>query len=482
VPPRQRQSRVPRDLDTICLKCLEKDPAKRYRSALALANDLDRYLCHEPILARRARVWERAIRFARREPVVAILVGVAGVGLLVGLVQAILFSWGNPFRLPKLDLKPGLRPRPALARANPAPIPTFSASTVAMLGSPQAPAPLLAASALVGVRTRPELGLQLASDRVPRTEVIRMILLKPGHRLCAVGFSPDGKVLAAAGDEGVVRLWFDLLGHDAVRRAAGLEGHTDSIYAMAFAPDGLLLATGSEDRTVKVWDVAATKLAHTLEGHRRRILAVTFSPNGKMLASSGDDEVIKLWDAATGAARGDLVGHTDSVCGLAFSPDGTRLLSAGRDGTLIAWDVAARHVVYQHGAQAGVVRAMAFSPNAETVAWSSWGDGIVRLRSVTTGVEVGRLQSAPAEQAARINGLAFSADGRLLAVAQDNGGRLWNVQDRRLLPLPVATWSDDVLSRVAVSPDGQAIALAGADGRILLQGPLMAPARAPARP
>ena len=89
VPPSRLQSRVPRDLETICLKCLAKEPSKRYVSADALADDLRRYLAGQTILARRTPVWERGLKWARRRPTTATLLGL-GLAAVLGLAGAAL--------------------------------------------------------------------------------------------------------------------------------------------------------------------------------------------------------------------------------------------------------------------------------------------------------------------------------------------------------------------------------------------------------
>jgi serine/threonine-protein kinase len=92
VPPSRLQPKLPHDLDTICLKCLHKDPVKRYDSALVLADELRRFLSNEPILARPARPWERAVKWARRRPATATLLGVSAVALLVLMVGGLLYQ------------------------------------------------------------------------------------------------------------------------------------------------------------------------------------------------------------------------------------------------------------------------------------------------------------------------------------------------------------------------------------------------------
>src|SRR5690606_19030256 len=83
VPPRRLQPTVPLDLQTICLKCLEKDPRRRYRTAEALADDLACFRSGEPIAARPVGRVERLVKWVRRRPAVAGLVGVCGAGILI---------------------------------------------------------------------------------------------------------------------------------------------------------------------------------------------------------------------------------------------------------------------------------------------------------------------------------------------------------------------------------------------------------------
>jgi hypothetical protein len=427
VPPRQRRPRVPRDLDTICLKCLEKDPRRRYRSALALADDLRRHLRHEPILARRTGIWERTVKFARRQPLLATLLVFASLGIILGMAQTALFSWNNP--LSKINFTaPPQRPP---AGANPP---------------------------------------RLVVPAAPRPEVIRKVLPASQHRLWCLAFSPDGHALAAADEDGAVFFWPDpFTGAGLV--SSVLKGHDDGIRALAFAPDGARLATGGEDRAVKVWDTATRKVRHTLTGHRRRVFAVAFSPDGKALASAGDDEEVRLWDPATGAALRQLREHTDSVYGLAFSPDSRLLASGGHDGTVIIWDAGTGRALHTLRGHAEAVRAVAFSPDGQTVA-SGGGDGAVRLWGAAAGAEARRLEPPAPARPARINALAFSPGGQLLVVAQANEVRVWDVSARRPMPTEVGSGSQEVISCLAVSPDGKAVAFARRSGQVLLQGPL----------
>jgi serine/threonine protein kinase len=424
VPPRQRHPRVPRDLDTICLKCLEKDPRRRYPSAEALADDLRRYLSHEPIVARRTGIWEQTVKFARRQPLIATLLTCASLGVLIGLFIQWQFS-SKLIDISSLSLAPARTTAPALpAVRNPGEVP------------------------------------------YPPREVIDRTLAGFAYRVWCVAFSPDGKRLAAGGDEPVVRVWDDPLTNPLPQV---LQGHSDSVYGLAFAPNGSLLATGSGDRTVKVWDASSRLVKRTLAGHRRRVLAVAFSHDGKLLASAGDDEVIKLWDPESGELVRELAGHTDAVYGLAFGAEG-RLASVSHDRTVILWDATQGRCLHQLSGHDQVVRAVTLSPDGATVASAGW-DGAVRLWNATTGQVLDHLGPLNPQSPKKINSLAFSPDGKLLFTAEERELNMWDVQARQPAPGKVSGGPYGIISCVTVSPDGKAIAFAGWDRLVRIKGP-----------
>jgi tRNA A-37 threonylcarbamoyl transferase component Bud32 len=106
VPPSRIVPRVPRDLETVCLKCLEKDPGRRYANAAALAEDLRRFLAGEPILARPTPWWERTLKWARRRPTAAALLGVSVAALVVLIVVGLVYQ--EQLRQANLDLSKAL--------------------------------------------------------------------------------------------------------------------------------------------------------------------------------------------------------------------------------------------------------------------------------------------------------------------------------------------------------------------------------------
>jgi len=167
----------------------------------------------------------------------------------------------------------------------------------------------------------------------------------PRHRLAlrsggvnAVAFSPDGRVLAAAGGlpgrPGRIQLWDVETGLD----LATLAGHRDEVMALAFSPDEGYLASAGLDGAVRLWDVRGGRLEVVWYDHQGGVYALAFSPDGNRLASGGIDQTVRLWGVYADDAPRGLGRAPHGVLSLAWA--GGDLLAVGSfDGTLTLWEV-----------------------------------------------------------------------------------------------------------------------------------------------
>ncbi|HLN28697.1 MAG TPA: sigma-70 family RNA polymerase sigma factor [Gemmataceae bacterium] len=280
-----------------------------------------------------------------------------------------------------------------------------------------------------------------------------------------VAFTQDGKCLISSGGLGnLIRLWDLTTGKELL----ALNAPKTSIASIAYSADGKRLASASE-KTIWVWDVASTKLQHKLEGHAGYVSSLTFSKDGKSLLSASQDGTIRLWDCALGKeqrciktsnSRGQMAispdgtklawnsldlpetialfdiktgkelsqlaiepeqpGGRSSIFSLAFSPDSRSLIaSSGTHLRLLGWDLATGKERALPGKHDGGLNCARFSPDGRSVAVASMG-GSVYLWEMATGQ--GRLV---VKDAGYTTTLAFSPDGRCLALGNDGSHSLW---------------------------------------------------------
>jgi WD40 repeat protein/serine/threonine protein kinase/tetratricopeptide (TPR) repeat protein len=447
VPPSRLAPSVPRDLETICLKCLQKIPGRRYGSADMLAEDLRRFLAGEPITARPVGRAERLWRWAKREPWVAGLGAAVALSLLIGAAVSLYYG-----------LEASAKARLAIENEGKASTNLEIANTQKAEADTQ--------------KARAEAGERLAKGRLYASQ------MREALRAADEGNLP--RVLALLEDQRPRFDEEDLRGFEWYHlwrrchpgflrglRGTGVlgEAHEATVTHLSFSPDGKQLAVAS-DRSVRLFDVATGRQDAVLQDTHSRF--VTFSPDGRILAATSGQEScnIRLYDAATRRVIRTLYGRPSHRCGwVAFRRDGKTLATTNeRLGLVKFWDV-------DTGRERGAIAI----PGAWYVAFSADGRALAAASAPWFSPRVTKLwswESGPGRDPAprlraELLGVTrpiFTPDSKVLVTGQGEV-RLWDVESGKPLVAAHKPPGQDLL---AVSPASATLALAQFGGRVLI--------------
>jgi WD40 repeat protein len=497
VPPSRLQPGVPRDLETICLKCLQKDPAKRYEGALALAEDLAHFQAGEPIHVRPVGRFERAAKWARRHKGLSAGLAAAVLGLLLGTavatwqaLEARLAAANEAAQRQAAEEEKGIadnarknaeaekktadaarknaeheKKAADLARRDADKALQQAKKELFRFESMHYLDPIVAADQALLLNDFITARLRLDDCRWDLRHVEHAYLSKqlarkeprllPGHTswVTCLALSPDGMRLYSGSEDKTIKVWDQETGKETLT----LRGHTFGVTSLALSPDGKRLFSGSYDKTIKVWDLESGKEALTLNGHTSWVSRLALSADGKRLYSGGVEQEgpgeIKVWDLESGKEMRTLRGHRSWVSSLALSADGKRLFSGSKDDTIKVWDLEAGKETLTLYAHTLAVHSLALSPDGKQL-YSGGGDqgrpgGEIKVWDLESGKETLTLRG----HTSMVSSLALSADGkRLFSGSGDETIKVWDLESgKETLTLHGHTsW----VSSLALSADG----------------------------
>jgi serine/threonine protein kinase/WD40 repeat protein len=524
-PLRQHDRRIPRDLETIVLKVLSKDPKDRCENAGELRDELRRFLEGRPTRWRRVGTVEQLRRWCKRNPLVAGLGALAATLMILTAVVSTVAAWRfkrdgeavrSALRNSYLSEARALRWSGREGRR-------FAALDAVAKAAKIRPGPdlrdeAIASMALTDLRVLPEwevvaptplwLAFDAALERYARSddrgdisirrvadhrEVLR--LPGPGYPAWVPRFSPDGRYLAAAyhssdrPEPKRLLVWHLERGRPVVDLAFGeSSGHGD------FSPDSSRLAVGRREGSISIFELESGREVMKL-GQGPMPSAIAWHPDGtKLAAADGPIRGIRVYDSATGRRLFDLQHepYAGRDVSLAWSPDGTKLAQTWPNGRISIWDALNPGRPLILSGHTGKATQVAFSHRGDILATTGW-DKTIRLWDPLTGQQ---LVSTPGTFGVRFSPddrwLGFSIEGaslRLCEVAASRAARTWPLPkeprcvhfspDGRLMAAasddgvrlwdvatakPIAFWTVPGLVSALFQPDGRGLITSGASG------------------
>jgi WD40 repeat protein/tRNA A-37 threonylcarbamoyl transferase component Bud32 len=424
--PRVLDARVPVDLETISMKCLEKTPAARYATAHEVAEDLDRFLAGEPIRARRVGVLVRTIRFSRRHPTATLAI-LASLLIAVGATLGLMLHANRQTALNaqlqayNQELDSALR----VARRN-----ELSARNLQYVSDMQLVEPYAAEGDFRS-------SMELLTNNIPpphktdlrgfEWDVLRQQLWRTGERLAeiatplyCVAASPTSDLLATGGADDHLR--FYRTGGASPPPRSIKTSHVE-INGIAFSSDGKRIATVGDDGFLRVWDITSGKLLVELQAHQEMAFNVAFLKDDQTLITCGRDTQMKLWDATSGQQVGQLSGHQEWIDAFSVSADHETVWSVSADRLCLGFDLESGQTLEPRARHSNRPTCVAVSRDGELVVSGDLDAQLIAFNSLTGKTELIKT-SHP------IQSVAISPDGTQLAAGDRHGAiRLWSVSE-----------------------------------------------------
>lgn len=517
------------DLDWIVMKALEKDRERRYETASALAEDIQRYLRQEPVLAVPPSKMYRFQKFARRNrAAISLAATVTAI-----LILATMVSLWQAVRAVKAEQEQGRLLVVAEKEAKRAEAGELRARKTAYGSDMVAADYALKLSNLGRARRLLNRNYPAPGETDLRNWEWRALWQRcrgdaistfgdSGYQICSTSLSPDGKWLATGEFGGEIRAWDIQRGKTVAILSPRIP--SESRYGqVVFASQGNRLFATAGGGLVKAWEASSWSKADLQFSHGFRIRSISLSHDGTLLAIVGFDEMISLWDVERQTELGRINGSLGSgtarvaiaispnnqwlaiglgdgsirmvdlttfeeqfhfpttvqderVLTLAFSPNG-KILASGTgfaDAAVDLWNVSKRTLVDRLEGHTHYIRSLAFSPDGTQLASAS-ADQTIRLWDTGTWKDPTVLRGHQQE----VWSLAFTSDGgRLVSGSKDGAICIWSTKRRAKTPWPISLPGELLHAhyelsspegRASFSPDGQWLATRNKDGTVSLR-------------
>jgi eukaryotic-like serine/threonine-protein kinase len=497
--PSSINSSVDLDLATICLKCLEKDPGKRYESAQALSEDLERWLRQEPIQARAATCFERGMKWGRRRPATAAALMLSSITLLALLATGVALpalqeakyqrtvaeraveeaerqrdlaekALNETEELRKSEAFQRQRAEEAFGKLEE----SLYARNIALTEREWQANNILQAERLLEECPTDLRGWEW--DYLKRLCNSAILTIHFPSVVKFVTVSPDGKRIATVLSTGELKICDFSTGLEDphVRIPPG------NFTCAVFSPDSQHLAAGTSDGTVQFWDLSLREPLWVENEHSGKVTCIVFAPNGETFASGSYDQTVKIWDPMMGQAMETLKGHTEGINAIAFTPGGEKLVSGSgepkewvqrntiikeKPGELRVWNIRTGITENLYPLSSNIVLAVAILPDAKGIAsyhgdgsihrWDLSGDPSRPIRKHTPTPDVLKVSSNQSSFG------SFNADGStFVGPNQEQAAELWDTYEG---PIGLIIRGQRGITTVAFSPTGPYLITGGLD-------------------
>jgi WD40 repeat protein/serine/threonine protein kinase len=447
-PLRAINDHIPRDLETIALTAMNKEPAKRYATAGAMARDLRNYLEDRPIAARPAGRVERTVRWCKRNPRLALSIGVAAAGFVFAMVMLIFWNMEKSSSLYASQRNEALL---ALDRA------------LDLLQKDETNLGLLWLGRSLERAPSDDEDLQ----RVIRTNISAW--LGQTHELvdmipCATGgqesfaLSADGQKAAVGGGGEPAQFW-DLQNRKPLTAPLA---HSTVVWHPTLSADGRWGASAPNDHSVQLWDLNLGKPWSQVLDHGRTIESVCFSQNGRSLLTQGADHAVRVWKIPVSKSGSAVLAHPAPIIkDAAISDDGENVLTICRDHIARLWQVSSGSCVSSLKDSRGFSFG-AISPRSEFI--------ILVTNDVTANRSTVRRYSPDFKliwetdigHGVDILQIRFRADSNaFVTVARDSAVTMWDARVGKPMGPPMR--HKELARTASFDPSGRWLATGGAD-------------------